>query len=93
MDDSIVPQPVGGYEMEELDGEYLLYEPTSQRIIQSNQTGLLIWKLADGTRSVGDICGLLAAAYPESAEQIRQDVMDTLNTLEGCGALTWGDNP
>ena len=93
MDDSIVPQPVGGYEMEELDGEYLLYEPASQRIVHSNQTGLLIWKLADGRRSVGEMCGLLAAAYPEAAAQIRQDVQDTLDTLRSCGALTWGDNP
>ena len=92
MDRNIIPQSVEGYEMEELDGEFLLYHPTSQKIVHSNQSGLLIWKLADGTRSVGEICQLLMAAYPEAAAEIEQDVEDTLLTFKECGAFSWEEN-
>jgi len=92
MDRNVIPQPVDGYEMEELDGEFLLYHPTSQTIVHSNQSGLLIWKLADGTRSAEEICQLLMAAYPEAAAEIEQDVEDTLMTFRECGAFTWEED-
>jgi hypothetical protein len=91
MDMHIKPQPVAGYEMEELDGEFLLFHPTSQTSVHSNQSGLLIWKLADGSRSVGEIVDLLKAAYPEAADEIEHDVEETILAFKSCGAFTWED--
>jgi len=83
------PRPVAGYQMEELDGEILLFHPASARILHSNSSGLLIWKLCDGQRSVADICRLLSAAYPESAGQIEADVCQALRAFRDYGALTF----
>ncbi len=36
--------------------------------------GSLIWQAMDGIRSVGELCGLLAAERPDDAEQLPQRV-------------------
>lgn len=83
------PHPVPGYQMEVLDGEILLFHPASTKMMYSNRSGALIWQLCDTKRTTADICHLLETAYPESAEQITNQVHHTLQTFAKHGAITW----
>ncbi|HYN89069.1 MAG TPA: PqqD family protein [Ardenticatenaceae bacterium] len=83
------PCPVPGYHLETLDGEIVLFNPASEQVIHSNRTGALIWQMCDCQRSVPEITELLAAAYPESAQEIASDVFDTLERFAKHGAITW----
>ncbi|MBN1179250.1 MAG: pyrroloquinoline quinone biosynthesis peptide chaperone PqqD [Anaerolineae bacterium] len=75
------------YRLEEIDGELLLFHPGDTKMVYCNQTASLIWQLCDGTRSVQQIIDLLAAAYPEAAESIAEDVNGTLQQFEQHGAI------
>jgi hypothetical protein len=81
------PRQVPGYQMEMLDGEMVLFHPTSLSILHSNSSAALIWQLCDGKRTVAEIIELLSAAYPESATEIPTDVYDTLRTFVEHGAI------
>lgn len=83
------PLPTPGYAIEELDGELLLFHPSSETILHTNQTGVLVWRLCDGQRSVAEIVAVLTAVYPEAAVEIAQDVPDLLNQFADQGAITW----
>jgi hypothetical protein len=82
-----VPKPVAGFQSETLDGETILLHPTRNIIIYSNPTAALIWQLCDGIRTTNEIVELLSAAYPEAQDQIRTDVLETIQTLVEQGAL------
>ena len=69
-----IPHPADGFELEEIDGEILLYSPSSTRSVYLNSTASLIWKLCDGRNSVGQIVDQLKQAFPESEQNIEQDV-------------------
>ena len=83
------PYPLPGYHVEELDGEILLFNMSSQKILHINQTGALVWKLCDGRRTAEDIAQLLQAAYPDAAAQISAEVPLILDSFAAEGALAW----
>lgn len=60
---SKIPKPYPNFQLEELDGEILLYHPSNTTIFYLNQTAALTWQLCDGNRSVGEIVSLLSDAY------------------------------
>lgn len=83
------PLPTPGYAIEELDGELLLFHPSSKAILHTNETGAMVWRLCDGERSVAEIVTALTAVYPEATTEIQQDVPDILNQFSAQGAITW----
>lgn len=83
------PYPVPGYHIETLDGELLLFNPASDQILQTNQSGALVWQLCDGRRTIADITAILAAVYPDDASTIIADVPDLLAALASHGAIRW----
>lgn len=83
------PLPTPGYAIEELDGELLLFHPSSEIILHTNETGAMVWRLCDGRRSVAEIVEMLTAVYPEAAADIAQDVPDLLTQFATQGAITW----
>ncbi len=46
-----------------------------------NETGIRVWAKLDSKKNVGDICNDLAEEYDESADVIKKDVIELLNTL------------
>jgi len=82
-----IPKPSEGFQTQTLDGEIVLLHPTHNNIIHINQTGVLIWRLCDGVRSVDEIAEILSAAYPEARDEIRADVPAVIQTLMSHGAL------
>jgi coenzyme PQQ biosynthesis protein PqqD len=87
MEPVIIPTPVDGFQVENLDGEIVLLHPAHNLIIYINQTGALVWQLCDGRRSVDEIIEILSDAYPESKAEIAVDVPQTIQTLVSRGAL------
>ena len=82
-----IPNPIEGFQTQALDGEIVLFHPTHNTVIHINQTGALVWELCDSLRTLGEIVELLSAAYPESREQIAEDVPQTIQKLVRQGAL------
>ncbi len=75
------PNTVSGFELEEIDGELLLYSPELNRSIHMNSTASLIWRLCDGKMTVAELIELLTKAFPESDDSVEQDVIDTIDLL------------
>lgn len=85
---ALQPRPVAGYDIEEMDGEVVIYHPATEAIYYCNATAALIFRLCDGQRDLGSIVKLLQEAYPEAASQIERDVLTTIDELSRHGALT-----
>ena len=81
------PQTKSGFELEEIDGELLLYSPSSTRSVYMNSTASIIWRLCDGNQNVGEIIELLKEAFPEAADKIEQDVVDSISLFKQNGAI------
>lgn len=83
------PYKAPDYQMEVLDDEIILFHPSNKAIFYSNTTGALIWGLCDGQRTVAEISDVLSNAYPDSTEQIQEDVQLTLQKFAQHGAILW----
>ena len=73
-----IPKIIGDFALEEIDGETLLFSPTSTRTVYLNGTATLIWRLCDGETSVDEIIQLLGDAFPDAADAIESDVLTTM---------------
>jgi hypothetical protein len=59
----------------------ILLTPDSGEYFTLNEVGGRIWELADGSRSVAEIAGLLVDEYDAPLEEIQADAMDVLGEL------------
>jgi len=59
----------------------ILLTPDSGEYFTLNEVGGRIWELADGSRSVADIAGVLAAEYEAPADEIGADALEVLGEL------------
>ena len=73
-----IPSANSSFELEEIDGELLLYSPESTRSIYMNSTAAIIWRLCDGKLSTAEIISLLQEAFPDAGDAIEQDVIDSI---------------
>lgn len=73
-----------------LDGEAVLYHPTSARSLLLNSSLAAVWTLVDGVADVARISARIAEMYDVSEQQVRDDVTDGLCLLEGEGFLGRG---
>ena len=76
------------FHSEVLDQEIILYFPGGGQFLYLNQTAALVWELCDGSLSVDEIIQALQTVFPESAEEIRNDVADTLQMFQKHGCIT-----
>jgi hypothetical protein len=90
-DSDAIPIPRKGFQLEELDGETLLYRHSLKKLIYLNESAASIWKLCDGLRTVREIARLLADAYPEAGDAVAADVDDAIDNLVREGALRMTD--
>lgn len=81
-----IPRPRRGFEMEEIDGEIVIYRAASNKAIYLNETASVIWQLCDGQRTVGEIVDAIAAAYPDQPS-VAGDVIEAIEMLRREGAV------
>ena len=67
--------------LEDMDGEMLLYNPTSSVTLHLNGPSAIVWQLCDGERSAEKIVALVKEAYPEQSAQIEDDVASVIDDL------------
>lgn len=77
------------YLLERFEDELIVYHPTKASSLYLNDTGALIWQLCDGRTSIADIIAVLSERYPESKEQIEQDVKTVIRQLRDAGIATF----
>jgi len=85
-----VPRRSAAHHAQDLGGEHVLYGQARATAYFLNDTASLILQLCDGVRTIGEIVELLASAYPESADQIRADVMTIVGELVAEGVVGFG---
>ena len=81
-----VPVQAFGFFVEEMDGENILYRIGTHTAIHLNDTATIIWKLADGSRTVQEIVDVLKNEYPAESE-VATDVVQAIESLLREGAL------
>lgn len=83
------PRRVADYRLEQMDNELLLFHPAQSKVLYCNETASLIWQLCDGQHSTPEIIALLSDSYPESANEIANDVETTLKQFHAHGAIEY----
>ena len=86
-----VPTAKSSFELEEIDGELLLYSPESTRSIYMNSTASIIWRLCDGKLTVGEIVELLKEAFPDAVDSIEQDVVGSIELFISNNAIEFSE--
>ncbi len=74
-----------------IDGEAVIVLPESSQVNVLNEVGSCIWKLIDGTRSVGEITEAIVAEYDVTAEQAERDVNEFIQELVESKMLVLSD--
>lgn len=83
-----IPQPSPDFQLEEIDGELLLYHPGKTVTVYLNHTASLIWQLCDGKRNTDDIYTLLKQTFPDVAS-LEDDIESTLGDFESHDAIRY----
>lgn len=83
----MVPVPNQSFALEELDGEYVLYDQQQAQAVYINETAAIILNLCDGERSVEAIRSLLEESYPQCADDLSDDLKAALGQLLECRAI------
>ncbi|TDD34675.1 PqqD family protein [Actinomadura sp. KC06] len=77
----------GDVESNDLGEQILLTTPSGKYLVLEG-TAALLWRLIDGSRSLGDLAAACGAEYEGDAVQIREDLADVLDDWAGRGLVT-----
>lgn len=86
-DANSIPMQKRGVNIEDMDGELILYHQGTRKSIHLNESAAVVWKLCDSQRTVQQIIDVLAEAYPDAKSRIQSDVWYSINGLMREGAL------
>ena len=84
-----IPQAKAALQLQDFDGELVLYDLEKMQVVYLSETAKLIWQLCDGKRSIVQIIQLLQDAYPDKAATIPADVALAMEQFEKYSALNW----
>jgi len=87
IDDLFLPVPHEGVAVKRVHGELILENTEKNTRILLNATGIAVWELCNGERSVGDISSELAEHFSAPVEVIAQDVKTVVRSLSADGVL------
>ena len=69
--------------LREEEGGSFLFDPNTGRICFLNETGTIIWRLCDKSKTPDQVISRVCSDYPEvSKEQISQDCLKFITDLE-----------
>jgi hypothetical protein len=71
----------------ELDDNVALYDDVGQLLIMLNSSAAVIWEFCDGATTLDDMVHELAAAHPDDAADIGEDVRQTVRKLVELGLV------
>lgn len=70
-------------------GEAVVITPAENKVRMLNPVGSRIWQLADGSRSVAEIVGLLTDEYEVEAARAERTTLELLETLAAKELIVW----
>lgn len=82
------PNAKQDFQIEEIDGEVLLYSPKATRSIYLNPSAAIIWQLCTGEHSTQDIIEALQEQFPDESDSIEKDVLATIEQFVQSDAIT-----
>lgn len=83
----IRPRVRGDITTVELDGERVIWDPTSGELHHLNRSASAVMSLCDGGSSIAEIVEDLAAAFGVTTERVDADVRSLLRSLRRAGLL------
>jgi hypothetical protein len=84
-------RPKDGLETEDTGYEILVYLSGGDKTLYLNDTAAIVWRLCNGEMTASGMIDLLIEAYPESAEDIRVEVLETLRRFVEQGLVVAHD--
>ncbi|NQU47967.1 MAG: PqqD family protein [Planctomycetes bacterium] len=72
----------------EIDGEYAVYDPVSDRVALLNLSAITVLDLCDGTRTTAEIAMEVSALFSIPEERARLEVDQTLKEFKGSDLLS-----
>lgn len=92
MQDTVEIDINADFQLEEFEGEFLLYSVSAGTAVYLNETAHLVWLLCHEEMNLGEVVQFLIDKYPEQRDQVREDVTAALATLveQGVAALRHG---
>jgi hypothetical protein len=78
-----------------VDDSLFVYDERGKRFFVLNTSAAAVYECVDGQASAGEIAEVLAALYPEQAEDVRRDVAHAVEGLLELGVVVEcpGDEP
>jgi len=83
------PLAEDGFKLEPAGEEVVIFHPARSRVLRTNGSGALVFRLCNGELTTEQIVGLLRDAYPDSRGEIETDVAEVLEQLTTYGAVRW----
>ncbi len=77
----------GGYEVMEVDSEWVVLNPQAYTVTTLNEVGGYCWKVIENKKTLAEIIKAVAAYYNTEAELIKGDIQHFLNKLIDCGLV------
>lgn len=72
----------------QLDEDFFLYDPVSDKVVLLNTSAALVFDLCDGTRTPDQIAGEVARVFKSDLSRVAVDVRDTLADFANSGLLS-----
>ncbi len=76
------------FQLEEFDGEILLYSVSDTTAVYLNETAHLIWLLCHENLTVEEMVQFLQEKYPEQKDEVREDLLISLQALVAQGVVS-----
>jgi hypothetical protein len=83
------PQQRSEVRQARLDDEILLYYPSRATALRLTASAAAIWDLCSGERTLVEMTNVLAAAYPDAAVRLRDEIEQVLETLAAHDVIEW----
>lgn len=68
--------------VKEIDGEGILFDPENGSLHILNNTGLFIWRLCDGQRTLSSLAKEVAVEYQVQANCVEDDIKEIVEQLK-----------
>ena len=87
MNRTAVPRVRNDLALSEVDDEFIVYNPATDRTALLNPTAALVFDYCDGSRTLEEIAGKVAAFFKIERETVLPDVQAALKELTTKGFL------
>lgn len=79
--DHAVPIQKAGYSVKRIGCCNMVISDDTAPLLKINESSQIIWNLCNGELTVGSIISSLQEAFPENKDEIKKDVLRTIDTF------------